>query len=491
MLTYAIDGWWGGAPVWFHLTNVACHVIASLMTFGLAQRLLHRRREAIACGVLFSVHPVHTEAVANIAGRPELLAAMFVMLALYACLRACQGVPRLSWFALAFGSTLLATFSKESAVTTPMLAALLLWWRAQPVGRRHIAAVCTVTVACALYLAARMLAVGTLGLRVPPPFVDNPLAHTSALPRIATALVVLMEYAGVLTVPIRLSADETFDQVPVVTAITDVRFLAAIGAATIVLVLVHRLRRNIPAAWYGVLFGVAALGVTANILFPIGTIKAERLLYLPSFGWCIAAAALVGRRPRVATRIIVSMAVLFAIRTSVRNGDWRDDYSLFSATAMTSPNSVRAQANAGAVRANQGEFDMALEDYTNAVRIYPRFAPAELGLGRLLEMRGRIAEAVRAYDAALESDPSNIEASLRAGDLHAAAGDFSGAVGAYRQGLANQERHPELLLGLAVVRALQGDAEDARALRAQVDDRLLQYRSVPQRLAALSNALGM
>lgn len=490
MLTYALDGALGGTAGGFHVTNVLLHVAASLAALAVALRLLPRRRDALVAGLLFAVHPVHTEAVANLAGRAELLAALFALAAVYAVVAATER-PR--WCAVAFVATLLGAFSKESAVTIPLLATIALGWtgvRRHP--RRIALAAASVLAPCALYVGARHAVVGSLGLRVPPPFVDNPLAYVAAPERIATALVVLVDYLGVLALPIRLSADDTFDQVPVVTSAVDVRLLAAVAVLVLAGVVAFRARRKAPGAWHGFVFFLAALAITSNVLLPIGTIEAERLVYLPAFGFCIAAAALAGvASDRVGVRTIAVVVLALGVRTWIRNADWRDDYDLFTATALTSPNSARAQSNAGAVYAQHAEFDEALLHYENATRIRPTFVPAQIGVGRLLAMQGRSAEALAAFDAARHGDTPSVEAHLRAGDLRLEMGDAAGAETTYRDGLSASPADPELRLGIATAVAALGRRDEAIAIRDAVErdaGAALTARVAP-RLAALDTAL--
>jgi tetratricopeptide (TPR) repeat protein len=487
-LTYAIDAAVAGSPAVFHATNVVLHVLVSLAAFVLARRLLARPWQAAAAAVLFAVHPIHTEAVANLSGRAELIAGLFVLTALWAVLRATDDDGDARWLALAFGATLLAVGGKESALTTPLLAVVLLAWQRPRIDRRSLAALAAVAAPCVLYVVARIAIVGSVGFHEAIRFADNPLAHGGAFSRIATALVVLLEYVGGLALPLRLSADDTFDQIPVVATLIDLRLAAAVAAFALMGLAAWWNRDRVPAVWWGALFAVAALAVTANVFFPIGTIKAERFLYLPSFGVCLAVAALASLDPQRGSRALVAVVLLFALRTWVRNDDWRDDYTLFTATALTSPNSARAQSNAGAVLAQRGELDVALAHYTAATHIAPRFVPAFLGRGKILEMTGHPADALAAYESARHVEPTNVEVGLRAGDLHLALGDAEEGEQAYLGALWKEPHHPELLAALARARALQGDLEGADVLRKQIDPRLYAFGTVPTRLEQLAAA---
>ena len=490
MATYALDAALGFGAPGYHATNVVLHLVATLAAFVLARRLLGRARDAAIAATLFAVHPIHTEAVANLAGRAELLAAAFLLVSLWAVVRYVDegGADRLG---LAFATALAATCSKESAVTLPLLAVIVLAWRAPVRGRRQLVAVATLAAACACYVAARWAVVGGLGTAEPRPWADNPLAHVGTLVRLGTALVVLSDYVGSLTLPLRLSADETFDQVPLVGTAGDLRLLAAIAMLVVLGVAAHRARRRAPAIWYGALFAAGALAITANVLFPIGTIKAERLLYLPSFGWCVAAAGLCALDRRVALPLVTCVVVGFAARTWIRNPDWHDDYRLFTTTAVTSPNSARAHSNAGAVLAQHGELARALDEFTTATRIHAGFVPAQIGRGRVLMLLDRPTEALDAFETARRADPSNIEAHFRIADLELSRGDFAAAATAYRAGLVVAPQNPELLLGLAIALAAQGERDEARALRDRVAARYdLGIPALAPRLALLTQALG-
>src|SRR5437867_11712968 len=133
LASYAFDWQLGGAAWWFHAVNVAWHAGASVAVAWLAQRWTGEprssergERAALAAGLLFAVHPVHVEAVANIVGRAELMAALFAILCVYAAL----AKDRLWWSAAALAAGLL---SKENAVVAP---ALIVWgWLVELVPR--------------------------------------------------------------------------------------------------------------------------------------------------------------------------------------------------------------------------------------------------------------------------------------------------------------------------------------------------------------------
>src|ERR1041384_8360724 len=114
------------SPAGFHAVNVVLHALAAALVALVALRLGLKQWPAAAAGVLFAVHPIHVEAVANVAGRKDELAAIFVLLALLAH----DSGRRIA----ACAALLAAMFSKESGAAGVLV--LLAWdaivWRRKP-----------------------------------------------------------------------------------------------------------------------------------------------------------------------------------------------------------------------------------------------------------------------------------------------------------------------------------------------------------------------
>ena len=282
----------GGAPGAFHLTNIALHAIASVLVYLLARELIGDAA-ALAAGLLFAVHPVHVEAVANLVGRAEVLATIFVVLAVLAYRldgRMAERGDQTSWrrYATAgvtLAATGLALASKESAFALPALLLLVDWLDGAKQGRgglgveRHwVLWLGTVGVALA-WLLWRANVVGDLtGREVAPGLEDAGLVD-----RTIAMLPVVLQYGRLLFVPARLSADYSPDFLvlgaglsPAVVA----GFVALVGAVVVAWIA----RRRAPPAVFALGWIAATILIVANILVPTGVILAERTLYLPSVG---------------------------------------------------------------------------------------------------------------------------------------------------------------------------------------------------------------
>lgn len=475
MLTYRANAAASAGPFGYHLVNVGLHAVATVLVFALASVVLGGGLAAAICAAFFAVHPIHTEAVTSIAGRPEVLATVFVLGALLAFAAGKRRPGARSWW-LGLSLALFAAglLSKENAFTTVLLVALLeVWLTPRATVGRLVRMLVPYVAVGAGYLAFRVWLFGTLTQPLPPPVIDNPLAHVSFWPRIGTALVVLRQYLAALAMPLRLTADDSLAQIPVVTSIGDSRLAVAVVVLAGVAVALVVTRRRAPALAFAALFTAGALAVTANVLFPIGAMKAERFLYLPSVGWCLACGWIAARW--IATsdwrRALPIGLVLVALagRTWLRNRDWQTNFTLFTVDVVTSPESARANANAGAVYGRAGKLVTATFHYRRALHIFPRYATAAEGLAQAYEGRHHDAAALHWYARAAALDPDLVSARMRRAELLLRRGEPARAEVALRAVLGRRPDDPRLLADLALARLAQRDPTGARTLVAQAE----------------------
>jgi hypothetical protein len=417
--TYAIDHAIAGRSPWaFHLTNVVLHAVASALVVALATAVGLPATAAAIAGLAFAVLPVHVEAVANVAGRKDVLVAVFAMLALLAHRAALAGGrPRTSaWAAAAAPAAFLAAlFSKESgmAVVGALAAHDLLLgreaWRARP--RRGVALFAAYAGALAVYLVARHAAVGSVG--VPShltPYQDNPLAHAAAGARIATAIAVAGRGVALLVAPVTLSPDYSFAAIPPA-GLADPWFAPgalalAAGAAGVALAW-----RRAPWAAFAILWYAALLAPASNLLVAVGTVFGERLLYAASAGFCLlvgwGGAWLVQRAP-AARWAGLALGLAFGARAAAYAEVWSDELTLFSHGVRVQPASSKMRGCLGAALMEQGRPEEAIAELEAQLRIL-RAAPvpptrASVELGVAYEAAGRLADAASLYEQAARED---------------------------------------------------------------------------------------
>jgi tetratricopeptide (TPR) repeat protein len=410
-----------GAPG-FHLVNVLLHgAVAALVWFALRRAGTHYGT-ALLGGLLFAVHPIHTEAVAGVAGRAELLAALFVVGAWIAHRRGAESAGAGGrWRAVAGVLYLAALLSKEGALLAP-----LLFWaddtlRGKQEGGPSLGARCLPYAAAgAVMLVLRGAALGAHQGASSSIALDNPAAAAGTGARILTALWVQVRYVGLGLWPGRLSCDYSFDAIPVVRGLADPRAAAGLAlAALLAAAIVWGWKRSRPVALAAIAWTVFFLP-SSNLLFPAGTIMAERLAYLPSIGLCLALGHLgaavaardaSGTRRRVRAAAVASAAALalatLGARTWMRNPAWKDNLTLALTDAPAQPRSAKLQAGAGIFLAAAGRTAEAEPYLRRALEIDPDYAQVHYDLGVILARNGDDKEAEPHFRRAVELAPGN------------------------------------------------------------------------------------
>src|SRR5437763_439493 len=378
--TYALDARLDGSA-WFHLVNLLWHAGASVAVAALARRWAGER-SALVAGLLFAVHPVHVEAVANVAGRAELMAALFSMLAVYAAL--VRGSVGWSAAALALG-----VLSKENAVVVP---ALVVWgWLAglaRPGRRGALAFAISWAVLGAAYVALRaaVLRHSTRFLELAPVFDGaGPVAIR------LTAVAAFADVGRLLVFPLTLRADYAPAERTLVTSLLDGRLLfglACVAAWATLLTWAWRRARMLEAFALGWI-AIALLPV-ANLVVPVGVLIAERALYLPSAGLVMALGTWL---ERVAQRrvwlVLAALVPAGAARTALRVPVWRSDNTVTLSILEDSPRSYRGPQYAAQILQAARQPERALEYYRVAFSIYPQDSRLLIGAADAAYTLGR------------------------------------------------------------------------------------------------------
>ncbi len=362
LLNYAILGN-GNQSSGYHWINFLLHAANVLLLFFLILRLKDQRA-AFFVALLWAVHPVLTESVTNIVGRADLLAGFAVLSGFFVYLKSWRRAP---WFAGLAVITAVGVFSKESAVVLP--AVIVIYEVACGKHWRKMLLGCLATLMPIGIMLWQRATVLSSSLPAEYPFVDNPIAGAGFWIGRLTAIKVLARYLGLAFWPMKLSADYSYSEITLARGgIEDwVCWLAVAGALVITVILWNRSR----LAFFFVGFAFINLLPASNLLFPIGTIMAERLLYLPLAGLVAAVVLAFGRIRISAVAFSIGVAVIaigFAVRTWMRNLDWTDDQTMAMASVQTSPRSFKVhQLLAGMLL--EREIDRAVAEADRSIAI--------------------------------------------------------------------------------------------------------------------------
>jgi hypothetical protein len=371
-LNYAVVGG-GESPAGYHAVNLLLHWSNAVLAFVLVRAVTGRPWIALASAALFACHPLTVESVTNVVGRADLLAGLSMLggLCLYRGFRDATGGRRGRWLAALGVAYAAGVFCKESAAVLP--AVMLLHdvvfppqpesargEGSKPLAARVWPAYASLLPGLLLLIAARWLvlrdsaAITQFGG-------DNPIVNAAFWTGAMTAVKVAGYSLGLVVWPARLACDYSFNAIALfggtMTSGQDphawlaLAVLVAIAAAA-----VFTWRRQPAVAFFLGFAGVAFLP-TANLLFPIGTIMAERLMYMPLVGLLSAsvvsaaaacervlAGAPSGKRRAwaIGGALTVTAAVAaLTTRTVIRNEDWTSSLTLWSSAARVVPASYK------------------------------------------------------------------------------------------------------------------------------------------------------
>jgi tetratricopeptide (TPR) repeat protein len=325
--------------------------------------------------------------------------------------------------------------------------------------------------------------------------------------QVVNALQVAFRYLWLLLFPLNLSCDYSFNQIPLITSFASPWGYAVVALGAASLWGVIRLHRSSKPAFFAVGFALATFSIVSNLVVSIGTIMAERLLYLPSIGFCLAAALAVrglcerlfadARLARGAFAVVVAVVVILnGYRVHLRGADWFSNETLPLADLETSPGSAKLHHNVAVVLFTREppERDATLGHVRRALEIEPEYPKALLLLGHVLITQGERAEAIEAYERALRVGVRNAQLYNNLGYLIAEdRSDVARGIRLIEKAVELEPENPDYLDSLGWAYFQVGRTEEAYELIAHslaIDPEGSSAASRREHLAEVTRALG-
>ncbi len=412
MVTFAIEyEFFGENPHVSHFFNVILFALCCILLYVFLRKLLKISDQSrwyhhlpLLATLLFLAHPVHTEVVANLKGRDEILSLTGALLSgiLFFKYLDSKKIQFLLWV---FPVFLIALLSKENAAVFLVLIPLAGWFFREKKVRELLLAWLPMLAAFSLFLIIRTAVLSGFESGPSTELLDNPFLHATASQKAGTILFTLGLYVKLLFVPYPL----TWDYYPYhiqLLEVTDVRALLSLLLYLFLLFFsLKGLKEKKLYSWL-LLFYLGGILPVSNILFPVGVFMAERFLFMPSVAFCVLAAWLVSeklpllaarlKKPagRVIAMVLAAVLIIYVFLAIDRNGDWKDDFTLYTTDVKVSSNSAKSNNIAGqwyAWAANQTRdgavrrehFARALALLQKAVQIHPAYQDAWFHLGNV------------------------------------------------------------------------------------------------------------
>lgn len=485
-----------------HLINVLLYSFLCIFFGNVLYKWSRSATFSMIAALLFVVHPVHTEVVANIKSRDELLAMFFLVLTWWIWQKMQHHRPKSLYVIAAAVTYSLALLSKESAVTfLPLLPLSVYVFRKKPAASDYWITL-VLLIPTGIFLFARQAVLGTVRGVEKVSFLDNILAGAKSTPEaLASAIRLIGEYLRMLVVPWPLVSDKGWNQIPLADFssagvwLSLLAILAGIG-------IIFRFWKTRKRLVFGLVWFVVTFALAANLLFLIGTSYGERLMFLPSAGFAIAVAALLrwkneGTNPEWQSWIrqplgmgFIAVCLLFSALTISRNPDWYDSASLYAADIEQSPKSVKlryhhaletgksaallpegpershmldqairdlelvmkahpnyweAYGTAGLYEFRRGDREKALMHYLKATSLNPNASIAWSNMGIIYAERGQLDKAQEVYEKSVAADPRFTDGWTNLGAISAQKGDFSSAIRHFEEALKYDPENVRLL----------------------------------------------
>jgi tetratricopeptide (TPR) repeat protein len=457
----------------YHAFNLAVHCVATLALFGIVRRTLiawaarhasvngsmahddfaadiarHATPLATAVALVWTIHPLQTEAVTYIIQRTESLMGMFFLLTLYCAIRGATATGKSSaaWHAASVAFCALGMGSKEVMAVAPVIVLLhdriflSPSWRAA-IGRRKVfyaALACTWAILFAILVAAKGSRGGAAGFGEGMSWQEYALTQIAAIAHYLR----LCFWPDPLVIDYGTGTITSMDQVLPAAAL-----LAVLLAGTLVALW------KAPAAGFLGAWFFLILAPSSSVIPLVTQTIAEKRMYLPlaavAAGAVLAVYAacrcLAGKFASTSAKTAFSTALPLALLaattislgagTYARNGDYSSEMNLWQMAQRDYPQNARAFSAVGVLYTQQRKFDDAVAQLDKAIELNPTNAEYWVQRGTAYVLSGRLPQAVENFSRAIELQNGYADAYdnrglalQRLGRLNEALKDFDKAV---------------------------------------------------------------
>ncbi|MCW3127073.1 MAG: Tetratricopeptide 2 repeat-containing protein [Bacteroidetes bacterium] len=366
LVSFAIEvQLFGNNPGIAHGINILLFALTCLVLFHLLSYLLPQKKGsafylsiAFVAAMLFAGHPIHTEAVANIKGRDEIMSLLFSLMALYSAVKYTRE-NKIRDLIVGGVLFLLALLSKENAITFLAIIPLTYYFFTQARVREYAAMAGAFIAPVLVFLILRSIYTQTGAVTsesteiLNNPFLYLPQGTAGMLQRYATIIMTFLLYYKLLIFPHPLTHDYFYNEIPYVGVSNPwfiVSFVVTIGL--LVYAVMGLRKKSLPS--YAILFYFITFSIVSNLFINVGSLMTERFVFMGSVGFCLLLAYLLVMAkdrfdlPAQSVPVaIVLLLALYSVKTISRNRDWYDNTTLLITDAQTSTHSAKVLMGVG------------------------------------------------------------------------------------------------------------------------------------------------
>jgi tetratricopeptide (TPR) repeat protein len=409
-----------------HVINVLLYILSAIALLYLFRNYIFPNAPVAAflSVLLFTIHPIHIEVVANVKSRDEILSVLFIALTFIQAFRYKErGTKKHLILALVY--YFLALLSKEYAVTFVALLPLGFYLFKKETIAASMKSVLPYLIPLGVYFLLRFSSVTDMAEGAEQNIMNNPYLYATGIQKIATKLLVMLYYIKLLILPHPLAADYSYNQIPYTDFSNPLVWLSVGVYIALVAGMVVLLNKRHPLS-FAIAFYLFNLALICNLFFNVGAPMGERLVYHSSLGFTMVAGWMLYKayekiKPvNIANgslaALMLAIIVLCGFKTINRNKDWKNDTVLFITDVKTSPNSVLVNNNAAAAymslakqAADPAErkqnFEKAIAHFNKVLSINPTYTLARLNRGLCYFNMGNPDKALPDWDTVRQQNP--------------------------------------------------------------------------------------
>jgi tetratricopeptide (TPR) repeat protein len=429
----------------YHLTNIILHILAALCVYWLFCVLLGSNFLPLIIGVLFVIHPVHTEAVSYISGRADPLSLLFMLLCFIFYVKS-GNLKHKPFYLLAVTSFLLALFSRENTLILPLLLVLYHYSFKDKLTAKRFLPICA---AALFYIILRVF------------ILSAPAAvQTTFTQRIPGFFAALAGYVRLLFLPFNLHMEYGAK----LFKFGELGVIAGVFIFCMLLMGIVRWRRKNNFLFFSLGWFLIALLPVSN-LYPLNAYMAEHWLYIPSIGcfllWAYSITFLFKRNKIFSIGLLMALIVFYSYLTIKQNTYWSTPSVFYERILKYAPASARVYNNLANAYDDNNLKLQAISAYKKAIELEPNYSEAYHNLAKTYYDINKMDESIAAYKKAIEISPRYAKAYYNLGIAYEAVGKTSDAVTSYKKAIEIKPNYSQVYNNLGILYSKSGKNEDA------------------------------
>lgn len=459
MLFSFISQFFGQNPFYFHLLNITIYSVLSVAIYFFIFRThivdnIKNKIFAFSCALLFALHPIHTEAVANVKGMDEVLCMLLGILSLIFIQQYIKSNKTIHIF-IACSLLLSSILSKENGISFAFLIVIYYFIFNKNTASSWVKTAVFSGITTLIYIFIRWKIIGIKNNVESYEILNNPFAYASFSQHYGTVFHTWWLYIKLLIIPFPLSHDYYFNEIPYSEILSLYAILGIIIYLSILIIgIIFTFQKK--SFGFFALFFISTFALVSNLIFPIGTTMGERFIFIPSFSFIVILVFFIFEKIpfQFSKYFVLIIALIYAFLTFQRNKAWKNNYTLFKTDIIQSPNSAKLNNAYGGetlaqhIKEENEEtknkmIDDAIEHLNKALQIHPKYTNAYLLLGNAYFYKKNYEKAIENYQNCLKIAPKYNDALL---NMPKAAYELGSNYGKIKNDIPNAIKYFEIAL---------------------------------------------